>query len=184
MWQYFRRKKDEFVRNLLRPIPEEFHSLETGEAFAECIECKGQLGHAESDYMIEKHYQDDEVIIEYALCDDCSKGLRTEMSKESAKYLKRALRRPVLKATTDGCRCCGLPKHELPSYTIVGACMGTSMLFWNVPILICSPCLEAISEGLSKETRDMMDDFEERNFPGPPEFELDLPQPKRKVVLL
>lgn len=184
MWQYFKKKKDEIIRNLLRPIPEEFFSLETGEPFAECVECQRHLGGKESDYMIEKCYQDGEVIIEYALCDECGKSLRKEMSKESTKYLKKALRRSVLKTTTDGCRSCGIPKHELPSYTIVGACVGDSMLFWNVPILICEPCLEVISEGLSKETRDMMDDFEERNFPGPPELELDLPRPKRKVVLL
>ena len=184
MWRYFQRKKEAFLDKILKPIPEEFFSFETGEPFSECVECKGPIGHSHSDYIIEKCYQDDEVIYEYALCDDCSKDLRGEMSKESTKYLKKAMKRPLLKTTTDGCRICALPKHELPSYTIVGACMGADMLFWNVPILICEPCLELISEGLSKETKDILDDFEERNFPGPPEMEIDLPKPRRKVAVL
>ena len=184
MWRYFQNKKDEFFRKILRPIPEDFFSFETGEPFAECIECKSDVSQSGSDYIIEKSYQDDEVIYEYALCDDCCEDLRSEMSKESMKHLKRALRRPLLKTTIEGCRCCGLPKHELLSYTIVGSCLGSEMIFWNVPVLICDDCLEAITEGLSKQTRDILDDFEERNFPGPPGMEVDLPKTKRKVMLV
>lgn len=184
MWRFIKRKRDEFLDKILQPIPEEFFSFETGEPFAECIECKGDITHSQSDYLIEKCYQDDEVIYEYALCEGCAKSLKGEMSKESTKYLKKALKGPVLKTTTDGCRVCGLPKHELPSYNIVGACLGNEMLFWDVPILICEPCLEVITEGLSQKTKDILDDFEERNFPGPPEMEIDLPKPRRKVVVL
>ena len=184
MWRYFKDKKDEIIERILQPIPEEFFSFETGEPFKECIECGNDIAGGSSDYVIEKGYQDDEVVYEYALCDKCSKDLGGELSKESTKHLKKTLRRPILKGTIDGCRKCGIPRHELPSYSIVGACLGQEMIFWNVPILICEPCLELITEGLSKQTRDVLDDFEERNFPGPPEMELDLPRPKRKVILL
>ena len=92
MWRYFQRKKEAFLDKILKPIPEEFFSFETGEPFSECVECKGPIGHSHSDYIIEKCYQDDEVIYEYALCDDCSKDLRGEMSKESTKYLKKAMK--------------------------------------------------------------------------------------------
>ncbi|MDF1751342.1 MAG: hypothetical protein P1U89_01065 [Verrucomicrobiales bacterium] len=184
MWRYFREKKDEIYRKVFRPIPEDFFSFETGEPFNQCIECKSDLNESESDYIIEKSYQDGEVIYEYALCDSCCKDLRGEMSKESMKHLKKALKRPVLKTTIDGCRCCGIPRSELPGFTIVGACVGNHMIFWDAPVLICDPCLETISEGLSKQTRDLLDDFEVRNFPGPPEMEIDLPKTRRKVVVI
>ncbi|MDF1810639.1 MAG: hypothetical protein P1V20_00425 [Verrucomicrobiales bacterium] len=184
MWRYFQNKKDEFVRKILRPVPEDFFSFETGEPFEVCIECKSDITGPNSDYIIEKAWQDDELIYEYALCESCCRDLRGEMSKESMKYLKKALRKPVLKTTIDGCRCCGLPRLELPGYTLIGSCLGREMIFWNVPVLICEPCLAIIAEGLSKQTRDIMDDFEERNFPGPPEAEIDLPKPRRKVVLM
>lgn len=184
MWKYFQDKKDDFYRRIMRPIPSDFLSFETGGAFDTCVECEGSLSGDSADYIIEKSYQDGEVIYEYALCGDCCKSMKGEMSKESTKHLKKSLKRPILKTTIDGCRCCGIPKHELPSYTIVGSCLGNDMIFWNVPVLICEPCLETISEGLSKQTRDMLDDFEQRNFPGPPEFEIDLPQPRKKVVLI
>lgn len=184
MWKFFQRKKEEWIEKLFRPIPEDFFSFETGEPFEECIECGGDISHGTADYIIEKCYQDGEVIYEYALCNECARDLRGEMSRDSLKHLKKALRKPRLKSTIDGCRVCGLPKHELPSYTIVGSCLGGDMLFWDVPVLICEPCLESITEGLSKKTRDILEDFEERNFPGPPEMEIDLPRPKRKVLIV
>ncbi len=184
MWRFFQSKREEYLKKIMKPIPEEFFSFETGEPFAQCIECSADFRSQRSPYGIQKVYQDGEVLYEYALCHDCGLDLRGEISKESMRHMKRAFRGPKLKTTTDGCRACGLPKHELPSYTIVGSCMGAEMVFWNVPILICEPCIEAMSEGLSQETKDVLDDFEERNFPGPPEMELDLPQPKRRKVVL
>lgn len=186
MWRFFKNKREEWMRKIFRPIPEDFHSFETGKPFDTCIECDRDLNYPRADYIIEKGYQDDEVVYEYALCNDCAQNLSGEMSKDSTKHLKRCLKRPILKATIDGCRICGLPRDELPSYAMVGGCLGDEMIFWNVPILICEPCLETVYEGLSKKTRDIMDDFEERNFPGPPEMELDLPEPspRRKVVII
>ncbi|MEM7396573.1 MAG: hypothetical protein AAF492_29940 [Verrucomicrobiota bacterium] len=184
MWRYFKEKGEEFFRRYFKPIPEEFHSSETGALFERCLECDGDLTDENADYIIEKGIQDDEVVYEFALCDACCKDLRNDLSKESRRFIEHSLKRPLLKATTEGCRICGLPRHELPSYVLVGACLGTDMIFWNVPFLLCDPCLEKISTGLSRQTRDVLDDFEERNFPGPPEMEIDLPKPKRKPVLI
>lgn len=180
MWRYIKDKAGDFYRSLFRPIPEDFYSSETGLPFTSCVECNADITSEDSDYILEKGIFDDEVIYEYALCDDCCKGLRKQLSKDSLKHIRRSLKRPLLKATIDGCRICALPRHELPSHVIVGSCVGDQMLFLGVPILLCEPCLETISEGLSKETQDILDDFEERNFPGPPEMALDLPEPTRK----
>ena len=183
MFRFLKRKAWEWYEKVFRPIPEEFHSFETGKPFTECIECNGDLTDEDSDYVIEKGFHENEVIFEYAMCEDCAKGFRCELSKESLKHVKRMLRRPKMKETTDGCRMCALPRHELLSYTIIGSCVGPTMMYWSFPMLICGDCMEKILEGLSKQSRDAFDDFEERNFPGPPASELDIPRPKRVMLV-
>ncbi|MEM0968742.1 MAG: hypothetical protein AAGJ31_05285, partial [Verrucomicrobiota bacterium] len=126
----------------------------------------------------------EEVIFEYALCHRCAKNLRQELSKDSLQTMKRALQQSSVRKTVDQCRVCELPRHDLLSYTIVGMCLGSDMLYHDVPILLCEPCLEDIVANFSQQTKDTLDDFQDRNFPGPPGLEEDLPKPKRKVVLV
>ena len=181
-FRFLQKKIDQFRESLFEPIPPDFHSLETGEPFRTCIDCHKALHFTE--YLVEKIYQDGEVIYEYALCVDCGKNLKDDLSKESMKAVKRFLRRNrVVKETLEACSCCGLPKHELPSYQIVGQFSGDEMLNWNLPLLICEACVEELSEQLSKQTRDRLDGFLDEHFPGPPEMDVPLPTRSRPILI-
>ncbi|MCB1229883.1 MAG: hypothetical protein KDN19_06435 [Verrucomicrobiae bacterium] len=181
-FRFLQKKINDFWASKFGPIPPEFHSLETDGPFRHCLDCGGSLLFTQ--YLIEKIYSNGEVIYEYALCVECAKKLREELSRESKKAIKRYLRRNrTVKQTLEACTCCRLPKEELPSYQIIGQFSGEEMLNWNLPMLICEPCVDGLAEHLSKQTRDRLDGFLDEHFPGPPEMDVPLPTRSRPVLI-
>ena len=159
-------------------IPREFYSFETGKPFSVCLECGLPLIDAsESPYIITRAIQNDEPLLEWAMCGDCSERFREEISSESqdaiSSFLANAktgpdhiLRSPEEK--TSYCFICARNRSDLLGYTIQAICSGGELLNMQAPLLVCHDCEEEASELLSKETRDHYDRFFEQHFGGPP----------------
>lgn len=176
-----------FLRHLLESaedrifgdIPEDFHSVETGEAFDHCIECRNPLT---GFYIIEKAYVRGDALYEYALCDSCMNALSEDLSEDSKKFIKKFLGIGLFRSGLDRCRKCKTPRDENEEHVICGAFQGDRMLLVGVPVSLCHRCTDELVDGLSPATRDRLDDFDRQHFPGPPEMELDLP--RRRPVLI
>jgi hypothetical protein len=59
---------------------------------------------------------------------------------------------------------------------------GLKMLKSHYPFAISLTAMDELAELLSDKTRDLLDDFVERNFTGPPEFEVVPPDGKWVLV--
>lgn len=158
-----------FYQRLLRPIAPEFHSVEHGGLFQYCLGCERDLLANEEAYLVEKVYSQSEVIYEYALCQNCAGNMQEELSKESKKSVRRYIKKHRrVKQDFSRCNFCLIDRDELLGYNLMGACIGYSMLHFNVPMLICEDCLEGLTAELSEQTRKRLDRFQDEFFPGPP----------------
>ncbi|MEM0968973.1 MAG: hypothetical protein AAGJ31_06475 [Verrucomicrobiota bacterium] len=159
-------------------IPPELHSFETGEPFTTCIECSLPLiDEREPLYTITKAVQRSEVLVEWAICQDCSSRLKENLSDESKEAMQRFIqdartpRNHVLNSAEKKmsyCFLCARDRSLLDGYTIQAICSGTELINLQAPLLVCHDCEEKASDLLSKKTRDHYDRFFDQHFAGPP----------------
>lgn len=175
----------------------EFHSVETGKPFRDCISCGLSLNDdPDLPYFVEKAYQRDECIFEYAICGDCKSNMAQELSSESRENLTKFFEERIHvkershflafgndpKPWIEKCAACETPRSELESYSIGGLLMGMEMMFDPYPLCLCGKCEEEVQERLSKKTRGVWDEFVETHFDGPPADALDRPRVGRPMV--
>ena len=159
----------------LQPLPKDFHSFYHDGPFTECLVCKVQLmdGH----YVVQKAYNRDEVVMEFAMCVECALDLRAEISEESYQRMSQFMEENrKLSQTYEQCNFCGTPRSECQEFTIAAACLGTEMIIHEYPLMVCGQCHSKLDVLLSKQTRDTFDGFIGEHFPGPPELEQPLPR--------
>lgn len=161
-------------------IPSDFHSVETGEPFAACVECEGALT---GFYIIEKAFVNGDALYEYALCGECLQSISEDLSKDSKRCIRKFLGFRYRKSNLDRCWKCKAPRDADGEHVICGAFNHDRMFQMGVPLSLCGACSGLLMESLSKQTRDRLDDFDREHFPGPPEYELDLPRPRRPVLI-
>jgi hypothetical protein len=187
----------------LAPIPEEFYSFESNKPFESCIVCKADLLSGDVDYFIEKsvrNYREHDVtdiVYEYAICWNCTHDMNGQMSAESTQSIQNYFSDQSLflqnvkeynnnwqnQATSlvpDKCVLTGEAKNHLDEYMIYGHFRGKSMVKSSMPYLLSGKVLDALSDLLSNQTIDQLDDFMGEYFGGPPEFE-ELLKPRRPV---
>lgn len=169
-------------------IPKILHSVEKDMPFRSCINCGAELLFSNQHYVIEKVFKNNEVIIELAMCLDC-RGEQSEdgMSESSAQTLEAFVkdridfegRMRLMAQVNDSksidpwlerCILSDQPSQIFNEYQIVALCKGPWIQRDFYPALISGPSVEALSDVLSKETRDWMDDFIGSNFGMPSEF--------------
>jgi len=181
----------------LEEIPEEFHNHE-GNVFNQCIMCGCDLFESGEDYFIErcikkyKEFDKQDVIYEYATCSTCAEKMRKSMSVESLQrieqYMFTHLTQNVQRIKMDkdekmsACIIHGTPVQDMQEFTIQAHCRGNKLVNAIFPILIGEKAKEEMSELLSAQTKDEMDDFMDQYFTGPPEIREILR--KRKVVII
>lgn len=192
-----------FDSNKKVDIPEEFYSFDSKSKFEHCIECDKYLLHDDVDYFIEKAvkkydgFTAHDVIFEYAICIECAEKMRKSMSKESLEKLEsyflqniNAFKRLDLIESDseetsewfDECLVSGKRRYDINEYQLFAQCRGGQMVLGQMPYMISGEILENISELLSKETKDELDDFSRRHFGPPPELEE--PLPFRRVLIV
>lgn len=158
-----------------KPVPEEFHSFETGEPFERCCICDTFLLDDNTGYLIEKAFNKNETIFEYAMCYPCRDNLCSELSPASLKLIEHyfdervdMLARRNKLITLPGldhrpwinhCVLSGKAIQASSEYQIYGQCDGGDLLFTYLPYAICGEEIDSLSKSLSKKTRDRLDEF-------------------------
>lgn len=154
------------------PIPRELFSEYEERPFKICTRCGESLIHFEEGYRVSKIYKAGEVIFEYALCVPCVRNMMEESSEESRNRLfefQFSRLRDV--DSTDECALCERTRAETRhgEFGLAATCCGEGLIEAH---MMCSYCMEEMSELVSDETRRGWNRFVEENFPGvPADFE-------------
>ncbi len=169
-------------------IPEIFHSVQKDAPFANCLACGADLLTSNRYYVIEKVFRGTEVIIELAMCLNCRSGQSDEgMSEASAAAVEKFLtervdfqRRLELMSTVNDsdsidpwlerCVLSDNLGQTFREYQLIALCRGPRLQRDFYPALISGPAIEELSDLLSDETREWLDDFVGNNFGLPSEF--------------
>ncbi|MAG58514.1 MAG: hypothetical protein CMJ83_19675 [Planctomycetes bacterium] len=181
-------------------IPDVLHSVFADGPFKQCVECGQELLESATPHAVEKVVREGEVIFEYAICASCIITIFQEYSEESLERIREYLEQemsplgdpgfidqllwsvgqPTEDAivqsregkSLDTCHRCGQVDAFNSEHTVTGLLVGDRLA--TEVSTICGACTEGLEELLSKQTKDVHDDFIRRNFPGVPEG-LDLP---------
>ena len=187
----------------LAPIPEEFYSFESNQPFENCLVCKADLLSGQVDYFIEKavrnyHEHDvSDVVYEYAICWHCAHDMNGQMSQESMQNIQNYFADQHLFMSNlqeynknwqelegnmipEQCVITGQPKAQLDEYMIYGHFRGNKLIKSTMPYLLSGKVMDKVSDLLSNQTIDQLDDFMGEYFGGPPELE-ELWKPRRPV---
>jgi hypothetical protein len=167
-------------------MPRELHDAE-GKLFDTCKQCGKNLLEPPASYTLEKVFKrypntaTPQILFEYAVCDDCAGEMRDEFSEESAANIQNYFaghlanlhdfdeRNLQTRLTTCMIKSSSLADEQ--EFAVVARGHGNQMLKSHYPFAIGLTAMDEISELISEKTRDLLDDFVERNFIGPPEFE-------------
>lgn len=174
------------------PIPKEFWSFADGQPFRICVMCnESLLADGGRFYVIEKAYNNGEIVFEYAICLSCQQRLEAELSQQSIKliahYFDEHVDWPQLRghrelssckevAAVSGlsrCLITGKQASECKEYHILTACFGENLL--ESPCLIGDEAVESIQKLVSRKTRDRLDGFVEEFLGLPPAVRNPLP---------
>jgi hypothetical protein len=186
------------------PVPKTFHSFASGKPFDRCVVCEKHLLENGTQYVIEKAIKKypgfgaQDVIYEYAMCIGCTTRMREALSGESLVVIdqyfdarvnlverrNRMLRTAGLnvEAWLSHCLLTGTPREDLSEYQLYAHCDGPDMLFSYLPYVISAQALSDLSNLISAETKDILDDFIDEHFGLPPELKQLLKT--RKSILL
>ena len=170
----------------LNNIPEEFYSFNTGQPFCECSDCGKDLLEPNVMYVIEKAirqyagYAAKDVIFEVAICLECVERMKNEISAESMSNMMKFYEEMMMNGISlqpeellTKCAATGTPREELTNYQINALCNGSKLSPLQPPYLISGVVLDEMNDILSDETRDFLDDYQQK-FIGPsPEWVTD-----------
>jgi hypothetical protein len=153
------------------PVPESMHSVYLEGPFTQCVSCGADLMEEANPYQIQKVWRTGEVVFELALCLGCAEQTMREFSRESIERMQAFFReryRPV--EGNDHCHFCGAAREPESEFAMLASCHAGLLL--RPMTVICGKCNADSQEGLSRKTRDAMEDFIGKNLPGVP-FELE-----------
>lgn len=161
--------------NFTVPVPRIFHSFEKEGIFTNCTVCDSFLLEEGVSYFIEKAFKGNEVIFEYAMCDNCREGIEEEISLESMMNLGNYFMEHVdmyeryetlihkfdnsVKPWVDKCLFTAKPRIECESYQICAACEGANLIVSFLPFMVSSDAAEEMQMLMSKKTRESFDGF-------------------------
>ena len=158
-------------------------SAETGESFTHCIHCKLPLLEIDSQWLINKDFHKGECTLEYAICEGCREQTSEEFSDESKQAVRNFLENEIpwedrLKSFVldpesrmSHCVACDCPREHADGYaTSVMLDSSGEIDFGPLPLLLCSECVEQMSERLSQSTKDSWRCFLHDRFDCPPQL--------------
>jgi hypothetical protein len=169
-------------------IPEKFHNSLTEQAFKDCGICSRDLRENDLAYLIEKAYRrfpengGEELLFEIAVCHDCARSMRTQLSQDSRKavneffYREFMTRLQELRDADDDylmahCLLSGKPMDQMKEYQIYAHCKGNHMADHGAAYILSDEVIESIQELLSDETRDQLRKFSDDHLGTPPELQ-------------
>ena len=174
-------------------IPKEFYPFESEAPFKECMVCGIDLGQGTTDYFVEKavknniEYQVKDVVFEYAICSSCAQNMQKSISQESQQNMQafftdhqgfmdkiQAYQQGEGELITDlisKCSLSGVPTDRMTEYMMFGHFRGDKMIASTMPYIIGGKAMDELSDLMSNETLDEMNNFKNQYFGGPAELE-------------
>ena len=162
------------------PIPEEFKSFETGEAFQRCSVCNADLMVEGAHYFIEKAFRKEETVFEYAMCMDCFQKMREQLSVKSRQLIEHyfdehvdieARRKTLIekygqraRSWISNCMIRHTPFSDCNEYQIYGWFIGKDIVYNGMPYMLSGDVIDELFNLLSSETTGVLDDFSEKLF--------------------
>lgn len=188
-------------------IPRLFYESISNMPFTKCQVCEKNIIQTDSEYMIEKVFRKNpvsgkmEAMFEYAICFSCALAFTNSYSAKSKENLQRYFaeeiqgsfaqlsHKPIISELDvydqlSTCAITGKHVSELEEYQIVGRFKGGFMRTDEIPFMLGSGSMDEVSDLLSNETIDTMDDFTGKYLTGPPEFRDFFKSPRRRPVLI
>lgn len=149
------------------PIPSQLESVYLGGPFTTCVGCNENILEPPRIYEVQKVFKGREVILEYALCDQCGEALMKEYSRESMEAIQKYVAEHFFPSfSLDQCHLCHGPREG--EYALLALCRGARMIS---SFAMCHKCMEDMESLLSQKTRERMKEFMDDKFPGiPAEF--------------
>ncbi|MCH8904957.1 MAG: hypothetical protein IIA45_13705 [Bacteroidetes bacterium] len=165
-------------------IPKIFQSFVDEKPFDTCITCEKYLLDEGTEYIIEKSITEHDVIFDYAICIDCAARMRETMSVQSLETVDRYFMQhldfsqrllytdddPNVDDWLESCILKGTARDDIHDYQIYAHCNGPNLKASERPYMISGIAIEEISELISAQTRDEIDDFIDEHFGIPPEL--------------
>ena len=166
-----------------------FDSVETARPFETCKVCQQLLPLAADTWVVNKHYHRGECIMEYAVCEICRDEVSGRFSESSKAAIRGFLENginweqrmiewmllhdPVERL--DACVACRTPRTGTEGFAI-SAQFGHNggLIDGALPLLMCANCVAQITASLSKESREVWQDFVATYFEGPDSGDIDL----------
>lgn len=174
-------------------IPKQFYPFESQEPFKECMVCGMDLTLGTTDYFVEKavknnvEYQVQDVVFEYAICSSCAQNMQKSISVESQQNMQSFFAdhqdfMNKVQAYQQGegdpideliskCSLSGESVNVMSEYMMFGHFRGNKMLATTMPYIIGGKAMDELSDLMSNETLDEMNDFKNQYFGGPAELE-------------
>lgn len=186
-------------------IPRLFYDSITNQPIQQCQVCERNLLDGVN-YLIEKVFRRStisrrfQVLFEYAICTDCAMKLYASYSQKSRENLERYYHEHLYDRLSENlsisieteadvaeilshCAFTGKHVNELDEYQIVGRFDGNYLITDIPPIMMSVDALDDLTDLLSDQTLEMLDDFTGKYLSGPPEFR-DLFKPRSRPVLI
>ena len=167
----------------MRSMDEWLLSEETGQAFANCVQCRLPLLEIDAPWLVNKDFHRNECVLEYAVCQPCRDEVSGSFSEESKAVVRGFLEAEIdwdarlseFLASPDvglrfaACVACRTPREELDGFGISALFdAGGELVTGPLPLLICRTCISRMTGLLSEQSRDVWKRFLDRNFVGPP----------------
>lgn len=174
-------------------IPPKFYPFESQEPFKECMVCGINLSLGTTDYFVEKavknnvEYQVQDIVFEYAICSNCAQNMQKSISVESQQNMQTFFAEhqdfmekmksyqqgegESVEELTSKCSLSGEPIGQMHEYMMFGHFRGDKMIASTMPYILGGKAMDELSELMSNETLDEMNDFKNQYFGGPAELE-------------
>ena len=179
-----------------RDISPDFLKSDTQTPFDSCLVCSKDVISSGEDYFIERimrrvpDFGVTETLFEYAMCMDCASNMKGEMSKESMQSIEAFFKERIMSLDPfdrlinplEKCLLTGKRIDESLEFSFHAHCRGAEMMESIFPYAVSDDAMDQISELLSKETLDELDEFKGKYFNGPPEI-AELINPKRLLPI-
>lgn len=177
-------------------ITEDFRKSDTAEPFDKCLVCSKNIIETGEDYFIERimrrvpEFGMVETLFEYAMCMPCAAQMRNEMSEESMQRIEEYFKSRISaidpednrEKPLEKCLLTGKSILESQEFSYHAHCRGGEMIKSIFPYAISDDAMDEISELLSNDTIDELDNFKGKYFTGPPEI-AKLINPKRLIPI-
>ena len=166
-----------------------FDSVETDRPFETCKVCSQLLPLAADSWVVNKHYHRGECTLEYAVCEKCRDEVSADFSDDSKAAIRKfleieidwetrllewmALENPATRL--DNCAACTSHRISVQGFTISAQFRQEGTLIDGaLPLMLCSTCISRITENLSKDSRQVWQNFISHHFEGPDSEDIDL----------